>query len=440
MYEIHDAANIFPMMSDAELRALADDIIAHGQLEPVMLYEGKVIDGRNRLKACELAGCHPRTVDVTREVGDSPAAYVLSLNLHRRHLNESQRAMVGARAKVLFEAEAKARALAGNARGGVAKSTANLRQTSDRHTAAHDAAALVSVGARSVENAAKVLREAAPEVVRAVEQGKIAVSAAAKIAAKAPEAQAEIVRRVETGEAKNVIQAARAVELEERVAAAPKATGPGAVITVGDAVKVLAAWKGEVAALMLTDPPYGVEVHSKRRAGKDYADGQDYALKLLDEVCQQAKQALADDAHLYFFSGYLRMAEFRDIIGKHYHVQPNPLVWVKDHHGMCDFSQWYPNAHELIWFARPRETRRPLASCIRDVLEFPRQNDTQHSAEKPVALLRCLIEQSTVPGELVLDPFAGSGSTGVAALECGRRFHGIELDSKWADLAKSRLA
>lgn len=439
MLEIHDAANIFPMMTDAELQALADDILAQGQLEPVQLYQGKVIDGRNRLRACELAGVHPRTVDVTKEV-DSPAAYVLSLNLHRRHLNESQRAMVGARAKHLFAEEARARMAEGGRKGAPGKGSANLRGLSGDHKAAHDAAALVSVGARSVENAAKVLREAAPEVVRAVERGELAVSAAAKIANKAPEAQAEIVRRLQAGEAKNAIQAARAVELEERVANAPKATGPNATVTVGDAVEVLSTWVGERAGLLLTDPPYGIDVHTTRKGGKDYADGEEYAVALLRDVCEASKAALLDDAHVYVFCGYSHAWRFREILSVHFHVQENPIIWEKNNHTMCDFSQWYPNRHEYIWFGRIKGTRRPLAACVPDVIACARQNDTHHSAEKPTALLQKLIEQSTAPGELVLDPFTGSGSTGVAALACGRRFSGVELDQKWADVARSRLA
>jgi site-specific DNA-methyltransferase (adenine-specific) len=107
---------------------------------------------------------------------------------------------------------------------------------------------------------------------------------------------------------------------------------------------------------------------------------------------------------------------------------------------MCDFSQWYPNKHEYIWFAKKPGGDRRLAKCIPDVLTVARSRESTHSAEKPTELLRMLIENSTEPGEVVCDPFAGSGSTGVAALEAKRHFIGIELDEKWVEVARARIA
>jgi hypothetical protein len=97
---VHPAATLFPMMHGPELGLLIEDIEAHGLREPVVLYDGQVLDGRNRLRACELAGIEPR-FEEWDGVG-SPLAFVLSRNLHRRHLNESQRSIIGARAKGMF--------------------------------------------------------------------------------------------------------------------------------------------------------------------------------------------------------------------------------------------------------------------------------------------------------------------------------------------------
>ena len=75
-YTVHPAAELFPMMGGEALQALADDIREHGQREPVILYHGAVLDGRNRLRACELAGVEPRFVTRTdAEVGD-PVKFV----------------------------------------------------------------------------------------------------------------------------------------------------------------------------------------------------------------------------------------------------------------------------------------------------------------------------------------------------------------------------
>lgn len=105
-YTIHPAANLFPMLSEKELRELADDIKAHGLLNSIVLLDGKVLDGRNRLAACDMAGVEPRTEEYR---GTTPVEYVLAANLKRRHLTASQKAAVAVASLPLLEAEAKER-------------------------------------------------------------------------------------------------------------------------------------------------------------------------------------------------------------------------------------------------------------------------------------------------------------------------------------------
>ena len=101
---MHPAAELFPLMKGPEFGLLVEDIDEHSLREPVVMHMGLVLDGRNRLRACEIAKVEPRFVE-WEGVG-SPLAFVLSRNLHRRHLNESQRAIIAARAKAIFEEEA----------------------------------------------------------------------------------------------------------------------------------------------------------------------------------------------------------------------------------------------------------------------------------------------------------------------------------------------
>lgn len=90
-YEAHRLADLIPTMTDAEFAELREDIAANGLLDPIMLYEDKILDGRHRYRACEETGVCPV---FTQYEGDSPAAYVISHNLKRRSLNQSQKAMV----------------------------------------------------------------------------------------------------------------------------------------------------------------------------------------------------------------------------------------------------------------------------------------------------------------------------------------------------------
>ena len=87
----HPLSEILPPLEGAELDALVADIREHGLIQPLVMYQGKILDGRNRWRACERLGVKPKTVDYR---GDDPLGYVLSLNLARRHLTPTQRAVV----------------------------------------------------------------------------------------------------------------------------------------------------------------------------------------------------------------------------------------------------------------------------------------------------------------------------------------------------------
>jgi ParB-like chromosome segregation protein Spo0J len=105
----HPATNLFPLMNQEDLGAMAEDIRKNGLLHPVIITaDGLVLDGRNRLKACELANVEPR-FEAWEPNGATPTAWVIATNLHRRHLTASQRSAVAAEALPLLAAEAKER-------------------------------------------------------------------------------------------------------------------------------------------------------------------------------------------------------------------------------------------------------------------------------------------------------------------------------------------
>ena len=170
----HPISEIFPVLSGPAFDSLVEDIKANGLLEDILLHpDGSIIDGRNRYAACLKAGVEPRYRKWDGK--SSLTALVLSLNLHRRHLSASQRAMVAAKAKELFAEQAQERLHLSNA------SKANLPE-SEKGQARDKAAELLNVSPRSVQAASKVLENGAPELVKAVEDGVVAVSNAAHIA------------------------------------------------------------------------------------------------------------------------------------------------------------------------------------------------------------------------------------------------------------------
>ena len=163
----HPAADLFPLLEGAAFDALVADIATNGLIHPIVTTGGLVLDGRNRLRACYEAEVKPQFVEYR---GKSPLVYVVGANLARRHLDASQRAMMGARLKPLFEAEAEERLLAGT-----------LAPKDARGKASEKSAAAVNVSAKGVERAAKVLERGARATIAAVDSGELAVTRAAAI-------------------------------------------------------------------------------------------------------------------------------------------------------------------------------------------------------------------------------------------------------------------
>lgn len=168
--EIHDAANLFPMMSAEEFRGLVEDIRENGQLEPVVFWKDQLIDGRNRWKACQELGIDVLTSEVDDET--DPLKWVVSHNLHRRHLNESQRAMVATKYATLKHGQA------GNGR---------KVETSKDVSTIDAAAKLLNVSTASVDRAKKVVASGAKAVVDLVEAGELPVAVAEKFVKSVPD-------------------------------------------------------------------------------------------------------------------------------------------------------------------------------------------------------------------------------------------------------------
>jgi len=116
-YKDHPIANILPLMSTSEIKELAEDIKNQGLKEPIVLLDNMILDGRNRYRACEQINIEPQ---VAQFKGSSPIAYVLSLNVKRRHLTASQKAAVAVDAEPFFAEEAKKRQLETLKKGAVA--------------------------------------------------------------------------------------------------------------------------------------------------------------------------------------------------------------------------------------------------------------------------------------------------------------------------------
>lgn len=179
-YPLHELCGVFPRMTDEEFDRLRDDIEKYGQREPIIVWEGKILDGRHRKEACLVLGIEPQYRE-WHGTYDEAEALVVSLNVCKRHLNPSQAAMVGTRIATL--------------RQGRQERESNVEISTFRTTQAQ-AAEKLNVSREQIIKARKVTETAAPEVIEEVERGKMSLHKAGKLAAAVPDKaeQAEIVK------------------------------------------------------------------------------------------------------------------------------------------------------------------------------------------------------------------------------------------------------
>lgn len=331
--KFHPYAELFPMIEGADFEALKEDIRANGQREPIWVFNGEVLDGRNRYRACESLGVPVRSQEYD---GDDPLGFVISLNLRRRHLDESQRAMVATKLESLKH-------------GGSRQDEKLLHEVTRSQ-----AAALLNVSPRTVAAAAKVKGDGAPELVAAVERGDISVSKAASIAEAPPEFQKRVVERVRSGE--KPVEAVR----QERMAGRKAAPLPK------DKYRVIYA-----------DPPwkYG---DSRITLGSATGAEHHYPTMSLDEICAMPIRDLAADDSVLFLWATSPLLEdaFKVINAWGFKYKAN-FVWDKVRHNLGHYNSV---RHEFLLIATNGSCTPDSSKLLDSVVELEK---TDKHSEKP---------------------------------------------------------
>ncbi|MGJ4888912.1 MT-A70 family methyltransferase [Bradyrhizobium sp. HKCCYLRH3099] len=391
--KFHPMANLFPMLSEAELAALADDIKANGQVETVKLYQGMILDGRNRYMACGRANLGVRVELFT---GDNRAAlnYVCSKNLNRRHLAEYDRLRIAANMQKLK--------LGANqhSAGGHGSSPAPIGQgallpelapaaPTDAPLSQTERAELLKVSKRSLQRADIVYSETtAEEVKEAFEAGIIAVSVAADIAAKPMPEQKAILASLPrddegrlTAEAKAEIKKAhKEVRAEEQARKREKRAAREREL--GQRIATLPVIK---AGLILSDFEWHFQVYSEatgmdRHAANHYLTAAECDTpEAIVERQRERMQVAADNCvHFMWVPACMVHIGLRvmELQGFAYVTQ---FVWVKPGMGT---GYWVRDAHELLLIGVRGKVPAPSPGTqFRSVIEGPRG---EHS-EKPDA-------------------------------------------------------
>jgi DNA modification methylase len=187
---------------------------------------------------------------------------------------------------------------------------------------------------------------------------------------------------------------------------------------------------------IITDPPYGIDYQGK---GKRFAKIANDKLPFIWWM-HDAFRVLKDRRCIVVFTRWDVEESFRQALRiAGFHVK-SQVIWDKAVHGIGDCLGAFGSRHENIIFAvKGRFTfpdKRPMT-----VIRVPKINPTKlvHPNEKPEELINYLIDHLTSPGQLILDPFLGSGVTALAAKKLGRNYLGVELDEGYIRVIKARL-
>jgi len=242
-------------------------------------------------------------------------------------------------------------------------------------------------------------------------------------------------------------------------------------VVLGDSIEVMAAWPEGSVDMVFADPPYNLQLDGELlRPNNSRVDGVDEAWDRFDDFAAYdrftrdwltaARRLLKPDGTLWVIGSYHNIFRIGTILQDLGYWILNDVIWRKTN-PMPNFrGRRFTNAHEtLIWCSRGRDSRprfnHQAMKNLNDDLQMRSDwllplctggerlkvnGRKAHSTQKPEALLHRVVLSSTAVGDLILDPFFGSGTTGAVAKKLGRRYVGIERDPAYAHLAEERIA
>jgi len=227
----------------------------------------------------------------------------------------------------------------------------------------------------------------------------------------------------------------------------------GTNLYLGDCMKVMALFEDGCIDTAVFDPPYktiggGTPDDARRPTG--VLESNDTSMGITHNTIQpetylpELHRVLREQAHVYMMTNFLGLKNglMAKVMAAGFELH-NLLVWKKNN---ATPNRWGMKNVEYTLLAR-----KGKAFALNDAgfktaeeFDFPMDHNNpkspkSHPTEKPVSLMQTYIENSTEPGETVLDLFMGSGATGVAAQACGRKFIGIEMDPKYYRAAQIRM-
>lgn len=378
----HPLADLFPLIEGADFDALCADIEANGLRQPIQLWRGAIIDGRNRYRAiCRIApesavpGEDGRNLwfeDVSHIHVRLLPAHVISLNLHRRHLDTGQRAMIAAKLATLGH---------GGARRGADHAAEPVQAANlPLEISVDQAASMLNVSPRSVRSAKAIEREAPAELTEAVSRGEVSLNeasqdlSAAKAAARqsapdlgragepvSPDAVSEAYRRIKAEK-----EAAKQAKKERR---ANREAALGERIARGNDDLAQAAASGKRYGVILADPEWRFEPYS-RETGMDRAADNHYPTSPTAAIAARpVAEIAARDCVLFLWATAPMLPDALAVMAAWGFTYRSHCIWRKDRPGT---GYWFINTHELLLVGTRGDVPCPApGEQMRSVIDAP---------------------------------------------------------------------
>ena len=398
-------ANLVPKISDSQYKKIKQDMQEHGQHVPIIINrKGEILDGLTRNRICRELEIEPRTMLCSPEYEDTLLAkqFIININRNRRQLDTFQRIELEYKLEPIEAQLAKRRQ---SEAGGDKKSDHSIQKYTKRSEEQKKgrvidiAAKRAQVSPMTYFKGRELIKKESPEILEKLRTGKLKID---KVYG----------QRVKKEKRQQLIEEAKKVagKLPE-----------GFKLICGDMMEECKGIADSSIDCIFTDPPYNLE-----------------SLLLYKELGNMAFRVLKEGGSLLTIGGHYALPQIFD------YMKDSGLTyrWVfavihsgasTRMHGQQVFVTWKP----LLWFVKGSKLR--THDFVRDSVEsHPPDKSLQEWAQSPVEA-EYYIKYLTVPNQVVLDPFLGSGTTGIAAINLKRQFIGIEIDPKRFEVAKANL-
>jgi DNA modification methylase len=408
-----DFKKLIPALTGEEYKQLEANILSEGIRDPLVVWNGYLVDGHNRYAIANKYSLEFRTVNKEFKDGNEAKLWMINNQFGRRNLNAYQRGVLALELESVFRVKAKENQI--RKPQSVPQISAEQKPIETRQ----EIAKVANVSHDTIAKVKKIEAVATPEVKAQLSTGVISIN----------QAYQEIKK-----EEKEQLKTQKAIEIIEKVYES------NCNIYHGDCLEYIKTIADKSIDCLITDPPYGVDIQFgaydnqlSRKIAND-ENSQD-ALCLLDKMLIEVKCKLKDNAHLYIFCNWKIYPDFSKIISNHFQIK-NVIIWDKLFMGMGDLKGNYSSSYEMIIFAGGN---REFLNRPKNIIQCRFNDERFHNTQKPIDLIKQLIENSTDVNELVFDPFLGSGSTVVASKQLKRNYIGCEIDEQNYKITLKRI-